>query len=217
MLILTDDLLIARRGMRACYRHPYDKSRCVKVYRQLCEIPLTSIAKTFRILLGTQFDRFNINVQEYHFWLNLIDNEEISSVLHPYIPHIDGLVQSNRGVGLVEELFLDGNGKPSRNLLQLKGELSKDQLLQIRVDLLNITDCVIKHALPMYDWNPTNILVVQNHKCCEVKTPDLEGEMSNKEWIKISRWSASARRQKLRRRINRFYTYFNSELLGIDP
>ena len=214
MLILTDDLLIARRGMRACYRHPYDKSRCVKVYRQLCEIPLTSIAKTFRILLGTQFDRFNINVQEYHFWLNLIDNEEISSVLHPYIPHIDGLVQSNRGVGLVEELFLDGNGEPSRNLLQLKGELSKGQLLQIRVDLLNITDCVIEHALPMYDWNPTNILVVQNHKYYEVKTPDLEGEMANKEWIKISRWSTSARRQKLRRRINRFYTYFDCELLA---
>lgn len=214
MLILTDDLLICRGGMRACYRHPYDKSRCVKVYRQLCEIPFTHVAKTFRILLGAQFDRFNINVQEYRFWLSLIDNKEISSVLQTYIPHIDGLVQSNRGVALIEELFLDGNGEPSRNLQQLKGELSTNQLLQIRVDLRNITDCVIKHAIPMYDWNPTNILVVQNHKCCDVKIPDLEGEMSNKELIKISRWSISARRQKLHRRINRFYTYFNSELLA---
>jgi hypothetical protein len=210
-LILREELFLCCGGMRACYRHPQDKSRCVKVYRQLCEIPLSSIAKRFRIFLGSCFNRFNINVQEYRFWLSIHDNEEIYSVLRPYLPKIDGLVQSNLGVALVEELILDGNGELSQNLLQLKGELTKEQLLEIQSDLRVITDCVIKHAIPMYDWNPTNILIVRDQNRCDVKIPDLEGEMGNKELIKISRWCSSARRRKLQRRISRFYTYFNNE------
>ena len=203
-LILREDLFICCGGMRACYRHPQDKSRCVKVYRQLSEIPRFTFTKIFRILLGSCFDRFNINVQEYRFWLRIINNEELYPVLRPFLPKIDGLVQSNLGVALVEELFLDGNGELSQNLLQLKGELTKEQLLEIQNDLRVITDCVIKHAIPMYDWNPTNILIVRDQH--------LEGEMGNKDLIKISRWCSSARRRKLQRRINRFYAYFDNIL-----
>jgi hypothetical protein len=199
--------------MRACYRHPQNELRCAKVYRQLGEIPCMSVAKNFRILLGSRFDRFNMNVQEYRFWLRLQDDEKISSVLHHHIPHIDGLVQSNLGVALIEELYLDSDGEPSRNLLQLQGKLSQEQLLQIQNDLRVVTDCVIKHAIPIYDWNPTNILVLREHDRCTVKIPDLEGEFGNKEFIKISRWNTVARRRKLRRRIDRFYAYFNNTIL----
>ena len=214
MLILTDELLISKGGMRACYRHPQNELRCAKVYRQLSEIPCMSVAKNFRILLGSRFDRFNMNVQEYRFWLRLQDDEKISSVLHHHIPHIDGLVQSNLGVALIEELFLDFDGEPSRNLKQLQGKLAKDQLLQIQKDLRVITDCVIEHAIPIYDWNPTNILVLRKHDQCAVKIADLEGEFGNKEFIKISRWNTFARRRKLRRRIDRFHTYFNNTILS---
>jgi len=213
MLILTDELLISKGGMRACYRHPQNELRCAKVYRQLSEIPRMSVAKNFRVLLGSRFDRFNINVQEYRFWLRLQEDEDISSVLHHHIPHIDGLVQSNLGVALIEELYLDSDGEPSRNLKQLQGKLSQEQLLQIRNDLRVVTDCVIKHALPIYDWNPTNILVLRKHDQCAVKIADLEGEFGNKEFIKISRWNTFARRRKLRRRIDRFYAYFNNTIL----
>ena len=212
-LTLREDLFICCGGMRACYRHPQDKSRCVKVYRQLCEIPRSSFTKIFRIFLGSCFDRFNINVQEYRFWLRIKNNEEIYSVLRPFLPKIDGLVQSNLGVALVEELIIDGNGEPSRNLLQLKGQLTNENLLQIQHDLRIITDCVLKHAIPMYDWNPSNILIVCDQNRCVVKIPDLEGEMANKELIKISRWCTSARRRKLQRRINRLYAYFKNEFL----
>ena len=136
MLILTDELLISKGGMRACYRHPQNELRCAKVYRQLSEIPRMSVAKNFRVLLGSRFDRFNINVQEYRFWLRLQEDQKISSVLHHHIPHIDGLVQSNLGVALIEELYLDSDGEPSRNLKQLQGKLSQEQLLQIQNDLL---------------------------------------------------------------------------------
>ena len=213
MLILTDELLISKGGMRACYRHPQNELRCAKVYRQLSEIPRMSVAKNFRVPLGSRFDRFNINVQEYRFWLRLQDDEKISSVLHHHIPHIDGLVQSNLGVALIEELYLDSDGEPSRNLKQLQGKLSQEQLLQIRNDLRVVTDCVIEHALPIYDWNPTNILILRKHGQCAVKIADLEGEFGNKEFIKISRWNTFARRRKLRRRIDRFYAHFNNTIL----
>jgi hypothetical protein len=213
MLILTDELLISKGGMRACYRHPQNELRCAKVYRQLSEIPRMSAAKNFRVLLGSRFDRFNMNVQEYRFWLRLQDDEKISSVLHHHIPHIDGLVQSNLGVALIEELYLDSDGEPSRNLKQLQGKLSQEQLLQIQNDLRVVTDCVIKHAIPIYDWNPTNILVLRKHDRCAVKIADLEGEFGNKEFIKISRWNTAVRRRKLRRRIDRFYAYFNNTIL----
>ncbi len=213
MLILTDELLISKGGMRACYRHPQNELRCAKVYRQLSEIPRRSVAKNFRVLLGSRFNRFNINVQEYRFWLRLQEDEKISSVLHHHIPHIDGLVQSNLGVALIEELFLDFDGEPSRNLQQLQGKLAKDQLLQIRNDLQVVTDCVIEHAIPIYDWNPTNILVLRKHDQCAIKIADLEGEFGNKEFIKISRWNTFARRRKLRRRIDRFYAHFNNTIL----
>ena len=215
MLKLTDDLLISNGKIRACYKHPYDNSRCVKVYRQLSELSHASIAKILRIRLGSIFKCFNINVQEYHFWLSLMSNDEISSVLQPYIPKLDGIVQSNFGIALVEEMFTDEDGVPSKNLLQLKGELSSEQLLQIQTDLRILTDCVITHAIPIYDWNPTNILIVRSKNRCEVKLPDLEGEFANKELIKISRWSTSARRWKLRRRIERFYEYFNNEFVDL--
>ena len=172
-----------------------------------------SVAKKFRILLGSRFDRFNMNVQEYRFWMRLQEDEKISSVLDHHIPHIDGLVQSNLGVALIEELYLDSDGEPSRNLRQLQGKLSKDQLLQIQNDLQVVTDCVIEHAIPIYDWNPTNILILRKHDRCLVKIPDLEGEFGNKEFIKISRWNTSARRRKLRRRIDQFYAYFNNTIL----
>ena len=213
MLILTDELLISKGGMRACYRHPQNELRCAKVYRQLSEIPRMSVAKNFRVLLGSRFDRFNINVQEYRFWLRLQEDEKISSVLHHHIPHIDGLVQSNLGVALIEELYLDFDGEPSRNLQQLQGKLAKDQLLQIRNDLQVVTDCVIKHAIPIYDWNPTNILVLRKHDQCAIKIADLEGEFGNKEFIKISRWNTAVRRRKLRRRIDRFYAHYNNTIL----
>ena len=213
MLILTDELLISKGGMRACYRHPQNELRCAKVYRELSEIPRMRVAKNFRVLLGSRFDRFNINVQEYRFWLRLQEDENISSVLHRHIPHIDGLVQSNLGVALIEELYLDFDGEPSRNLKQLQGKLAKDQLLQIRDDLQVVTDCVIEHAIPIYDWNPTNILVLRKHDQCTIKIADLEGEFGNKEFIKISRWNTFARRRKLRRRIDRFYAYFNNTIL----
>ena len=213
MLILTDELLISKGGMRACYRHPQNELRCAKVYRQLSEIPCMSVAKNFRILLGSRFDRFNMNVQEYRFWLRLQEDEDISSVLHHHIPHIDGLVQSNLGVALIEELYLDSDGEPSQNLKQLQGKLAKDQLLQIQNDLQVITDCVIEHAIPIYDWNPTNILVLRKHNQCAIKIADLEGEFGNKEFIKISRWNTFARRRKLRRRIDRFYAHFNNTIL----
>ena len=214
MLILSEKLLICKWLMRACYRHPHDKSRCVKVYRPLSETHRSSLAKKVRLVLGYRFDRFNINVQEYRFWLSLYENEEVSSILHPHIPEMDGVVQSNFGVALIEELFCDADGEPSRNLQQLQGDLKYEQLLQIRTDLHIVTDCVIKHAIPMYDWNPTNILIVRDQNRCDVKIPDLEGEMGNKELIKISRWCSSARRRKLQRRINRFYTCFNNEYLN---
>jgi hypothetical protein len=214
ILQLTDDLLISKGSIRACYRHPLDNTRCVKVYRQLSDLPQASLAKTVRILLGSRFDRFNINVQEYRFWLSLYDNDEISSILHSYIPVMDGIVQSNLGVALVEEMFMDADGEPSKTLLQLKGELTSDQLLLIQNDLRVITDCVIKHAIPMYDWNPTNILIVRDKNRCDVKIPDLEGEMANKELIKISRWCISARRRKLHRRIERFFARLNIEIVA---
>jgi hypothetical protein len=213
MLILTDELLISKGGMRACYRHPQNELRCAKVYRQSSEIPCTSVAKKFRILLGSGFDRFNMNVQEYRFWMRLQEDEKISSVLHHYIPHMDGLVQTNLGVALIEELYLDSDGEPSRNLRQLQGKLSRDQLLQIQNGLQVVTDCVIEHAIPIYDWNPTNILILRKHDRCLVKIPDLEGEFGNKEFIKISRWNTDARRRKLRRRIDQFYAYFNNTIL----
>ena len=134
--------------------------------------------------------------------------------LHHHIPHIDGLVQSNLGVALIEELYLDSDGEPSQNLKQLQGKLAKDQLLQIRDDLQVVTDCVIEHAIPIYDWNPTNILVLRKHGQCAIKIADLEGEFGNKEFIKISRWNTFARRRKLRRRIDRFYAYFNNTILS---
>ena len=91
--------------------------------------------------------------------------------------------------------------------------LAKDQLLQIRNDLQVVTDCVIEHAIPIYDWNPTNILVLRKHDQCAIKIADLEGEFGNKEFIKISRWNTFARRRKLRRRIDRFYAHFNNTIL----
>lgn len=214
MLNLTEELLINKGRMRACYRHPQDGSRCVKVYRPLSDLPRTSLAKTVRILLGMRCDRFNINVQEYRFWLSLVDNKEISSVLHGYIPVMDGIVETNFGVGLVEELFVDADGEPSKNLLQLEEMLTSDQLLQIQKDLRVITDCVIEHAIPMYDWNPPNVVIVQGRNRLEVKIPDLEGEMANKELIKFSRWSVSVRRRKLQRRIKRFFVRLDKELVA---
>ena len=114
-------------------------------------------------------------------------------------------------------MFTDANGEPSRNLLQLKGELSSEQLSHILNDLKILTDCVITHAIPMYDWNPTNILVVRKTDRCEVKMPDLEGELANKELIKISRWCTFVRRAKLRRRITRFYERFFIDHLRFNP
>ncbi len=215
MLNLTDALFINDGGMRRCYHHPDDATLCVKVYRPIAEIPVSDRMKRWRIWRGLRFHQFNINHQEYLFWQSLVTHPRCASALAPYFPEMHGIIDTNMGPGLVEELLANHDGSPAQSLSTLRNELPSATWASVTDQLWMLADVVVQHALSFYDWNPHNFLLTKNAGgCYSLKVADLEGELANKEFIKLSRWSAWMRRRKLKRRIARFFTWYEQTIIG---
>ncbi len=208
-LHLADEDLIGTGGMRRCYRHPHVPDRCAKVYRPLAEIPWNDFAKRSRIWMGAHSWTQHMNIAEFQFWETLINNKTYGPTIRKFLPQIDGVAPSNHGLALIEELLLDDDGQPAPNLATSAPAMSESAQNRIKEQLRTLTDCVLENALPIYDWNLTNILIVGPKEAPDIKIADFEGEMANKEFIKISRWSTQARRRKLQRRINRMVENLN--------
>ena len=214
MLELTSENFVNRGGMRHCYRHPELPGRCVKVYRPLSEVKQASKRK--RIERGLQSRRYNVNVHEYEFWRELVENPVYGQLVRPYLPAMYGLVETNVGLGLDQEMLCTEDGSPAKNLHMIAATLELDEVRDLLLQFDELTGIVIEYALPIYDWNPQNLLIVRNDGRPCIRVADIEGEFGNKATINLSRFSSWFRRRKLRRRCERGRAFLEGLIADLE-
>lgn len=131
---LNDELLIAKGGERACYLHPEDATKVIKV--------LYSSTPTHN----------NQNQLEY-IYMNYLKKRNANLT---YVTDCYGYVQTSLGQGLVFDRALDYNGEPSKSfrymvaykkldlsqqkalIMQLKAYLEKELILFVDTSLTNL-------------------------------------------------------------------------------
>ncbi|MEE8213989.1 MAG: YrbL family protein, partial [Alphaproteobacteria bacterium] len=137
------------------------------------------------------------------------------TVLAPLVPRYHGFIATSRGPGLVVDLVRDVDGGPSMQLRDWlhQGSAERGTALLDRFHVL--FDLLAAHDLWLMDLNFKNFLVQVAADGTERPwLIDLKRLADNKEIFQVSGWSATLKRRKLARRIDRFHARFDTHLGG---
>lgn len=184
ILILMD--LIGQGATRECYLHPIRTDRCVKVLKKsLNEKILEREIKTYF---------------------------KVKYLLDDLIPQYDGvLAETDKGKGLVCELFRDDNGQLSKPISYYikKGKVGKD----IVRELYYFAYQLMEHDLYFYDFNLKNFVVQIKNGQKKLKYVDLKSYDNNKSWtfLKLEKIFDSLAKIIMQRRLQRLF-----KMLGIE-
>ena len=121
MIILSEKLLIAEGGKRFCYLHPDNEKKIVKIDKS-----------------GGKARR-NGNKKEYKAYQNAL--KKYGKDIHQLIPHYDGLIETNFGLGLVSDNIFPQSGDPTSNQHLLVHQVRNCKTIN---DLSDIIDAIVK-------------------------------------------------------------------------
>lgn len=178
MLILKK--LISHGTVRACFYHPEDKNKCVKVV----------LHKKYSYLLKKELDN------------NLLFQEKLSL----FVPKYYQLVDTNKGLGLETELIKDDHNQLSPRLvdyLKTKKTLSNELINQFET----FFSLLLKHHLWFYDFNLENFLIKTINKKEQLIFVDTKSYNRNNSWsfLKLEYIIPILAKIRMKRRIKRFY------------
>ena len=180
-MILQLTELINKGSYRACYAHPNDKSKCIKVPLKSAKIIKNTIAeikayKKLKYILG-----------KYLVW------------------HDDKLVDTDKGKGAVCELLRDDDGNYSKNLLYYH----QNKLIDIDIlsQLRKFFTLVLQNNIFFFDFNYKNFVVLNHDGKKQLKYIDMKSYCNPHSWtfLKLERFIPCLAKSKMRRRIIRFY------------
>ncbi len=133
VLILNENLLIAKGGERDCYLHPHDNTKVVKT-------------------LHTQGNHNNQNELEFNY-MNYLKKRKTDL---SYVTDCYGYVNTNLGKGLVFDRVMDYNGTPSKSFRYYLA--NKIIPLDEQEDLINELKIYLEKNLILFvDTSLTNI------------------------------------------------------------
>ncbi len=179
MIYLTENLLVGRGTLRACYLHPDRAELIVKV-------PLTDNA-------GGD-DANSKELKSYH----------ALSRTHPelnHISHCHGYLETDKGRGLVCDCIRDHGGAVSKTIWDVvvhQENYDMDYLLSV---VGRFCDYLIAEDIFLFDINLKNIVLqVQADTTWQAWAIDLKGPYDNKEFLQLSSRIRFLGRNKLKRR-----------------
>jgi len=197
---------IGRGWKRDCYLHPEDPGLCIKVASEAA-----ANARKLRERMVSWFRAESAG--DAHNRLEWQAYRAFGTVLAPFVPRYHGFIATSRGPGLVVDLVRDEDGGPSTQLGDWlhQGSAARGAALLDRFDVL--FDLLAARDLWLMDLNFKNFLVqVAEDGTERLWLIDLKRLADNKEIFQVSGWSATLKRRKLARRIDRFHAKFKAML-----
>lgn len=132
MLQLSDSHLIGKGSERACYVHPKDSTRCIKINHSALRKQSENELKYLTFLLKR-------------------------NICWQHIPRFYGTVETNLGDGLVFDLIRDYGGEVSHTLAHyLTAHAGAEQTLAIVAALQQFRDYLLRQHIMVRDPNATN-------------------------------------------------------------
>lgn len=182
MLIL--EKMISHGRVRACFYHPEDAGKCVKV----------AMKKRHEHLLNKEIKN------------NILFQEKLS----PYVPQYYQLIQTNKGVGLETELITDDNHDLSPRLCDYL-KTHKTIPLDIKAQFDDFFERLFVHKLWFYDFNVENFLIQTTQQQKRIVFVDTKSFNRNNSWsfCKLEYYISFLAKIRMRRRIIRFYEHLH--------
>lgn len=181
MLILEG--LISQGATRACYKHPHNDKKCVKILFNPKQIKL--------------------------IYNELKSNQFLQKKLKDMIPGCDEIVKTNLGLGLVMDLIYNDDNQISPSLLvwQKENQLNSEILNQFEAFFLEL----LNQKLWFYDFNDGNFVIQKKGNQEKVIFIDTKSFNHNNSWstLKLEYFIPTLARWRMKRRIQRFYSKKN--------
>lgn len=190
MLYLTE--YIGGSAVRECYVHPLDRNLCVKVVKHKADLP------------------------------ELTREISVAKLLAPYLKdyivrYDDGLVETDKGLGLVCELVRnEDDGELALSLAQYQERFGADD---VEPELRKVLESLIRDNLFFYDFNRSNFVVKRMASGGKkVVFIDLKGFHKNHYmgFLKMERFIAPLARNIMFRRMRTLYHELNLSEFPLD-
>lgn len=210
ILILNESDIVASGQWRACYRHPLDSGKCIKVVitQSFSHLKKKTVGNIYRKLLAPKFSRKDSNDRE---WLYYDYLRAKGPVVNDCVAKIHGFVTTSSGRGLVAELITDYDGELSLTFEQM---ISQRRAWPDNFKLLVDDFCsvLIEHDVRLYDLNLGNLALQQVQKdVFKIKAIDVKGAEDSKSFLRLDRYFPLLAQAKMKRRIKRL-----KEKLGLQ-
>jgi len=137
MLKLKSELFIGKGATRSCYRHPDDRSKCIKIFYPEYENMKKAHSREIKELRRLSKKETDLVIPKYH-----------------------GQIETNLGLGHIFDLIEDVNGNPYPTVKQYllsNPENGAELIVKLRCDLK-------KSGGVFHDLRTDNILVLENGK-----------------------------------------------------
>ena len=190
MLYLTE--YIGGSAVRECYVHPLDRNLCVKVVKHKADLP------------------------------ELTREISVAKLLAPYLKdyivrYDDGLVETDKGLGLVCELVRnEDDGELALSLAQYQERFGAEN---VEPELRKVLESLIRDNLFFYDFNRSNFVVKRMASGGKkVVFIDLKGFHKNHYmgFLKMERYIAPLARNIMFRRMRTLYRELNLSEFPLD-
>ena len=193
MLILKDKTPFGVGGRRACYVHPGDSSRCVKVLR-------SDEGRTIRLAKKTNFftkfrRQYNNNEDEARELKRV--HRRIGDAMSRHLPLCYGYEETDLGPGLVLDLVSDADGRISRSIREMISTGFDLQELRPAYDEFGkfLLDNVIL-TRNLHDHN----MVAQHLEDGSWRIVLIDG-VGDPSWVPLASWFRSLGEKKVRKRL----------------
>lgn len=181
MLILNENLLIAKGGTRNCYHHPTRNDQCVKVTH----------TGGIRMYLRT--------LREIYY------TKKYKTKKFEVAPYYYGKTKTNLGTGYIFGKVKDWNGKTSITLLNFVKYNNEDKILAMISQMYN---SFLKNRALVHDLHPGNIVVYYKDLKTDPYLVLIDG-IGNNDFIKICDYSKFFHKKKLNRKFDRLIQKLN--------
>lgn len=178
MITLNQSLFINQGTVRACYQHPYDEDRIIKVQA------------------GNKEAHIQANVAELRGYRILMSEHKD---LH-CISHCHGIELTSVGDGLVCDCIYDSDGSVSKNLLDVIISDPPPDFSYLRKVVEEFCNYLLNEKVFVFDLNLKNIVMQNNSGVYTPYLIDLKGRYEIKEFIPLSKYIPYFRAKKLQRR-----------------
>lgn len=196
-LILGDSEPLFVGGTRLVFQHPEFRDRCIKVLRPDRTGAERRARKSGwkRLLPASAFDD---QLKEIRAYRELMARAPDPTPIWRHVPEYHGTVETERGVGIVTQLYRNADDSWPRNLEQC---LPRGMTPALAAGLRAFASGIEQHGVLTRDLLPHNMIAVEQIGG-GVQVLVVDG-IGNADFIPLARYSQRAARAKVRRKLKR--------------